>query len=94
MAGTLSTTLKKKPQRTCLGCRVAKNKNELIRVVRTPEGQIKIDLTGRANGRGAYLCRNPECLKKALKSKALSRSLKTEIPEEIGKELEKEITDE
>ena len=96
MAGTLSKTLKKKPQRTCQGCRTAKNKNELIRVVRTADGEVRVDPTGKANGRGAYLCRNPECLRKALKAHSLKRALKLEqdIPPEIGERLEREIADE
>ncbi len=83
--------MKKRPQRTCLGCRTAKNKEELIRVVRTPEGVVTIDLKGRMNGRGAYLCKDSSCLKKAVKSNALARSLKTEIPEETYKRLQEEI---
>ncbi|MGN0275016.1 MAG: RNase P modulator RnpM [Chordicoccus sp.] len=82
---------RKKPQRTCLGCRTVRNKDELIRVVRTPDGQVKIDPDGRMNGRGAYICRNPECLARAVKSKALQRALKTEIPEETFLELTEEI---
>ena len=95
MAGTLSKTLKKKPQRTCLGCRTAKNKNELIRIVRTPEGEVKLDLTGKANGRGAYLCRDPECLKKALKGKVLKNALRldAELSPEVAIRLAKEIAD-
>ncbi len=85
-------TQKKRPQRTCLGCRETKNKELLIRVVRTPEGTVELDPTGRKNGRGAYLCRNAACLKKALKSKALGRALKTEIPEGTAEALEEEIT--
>lgn len=87
--------MKKKPQRTCQGCRTAKNKNELIRIVRTADGEVKVDLTGKANGRGAYLCRDPECLRKALKGHSLKRALKLEqdIPAEVAARLEKEITD-
>ncbi|MDO4614283.1 MAG: YlxR family protein [Lachnospiraceae bacterium] len=85
-------TQKKRPQRTCLGCRETKNKELLTRIVRTPEGTVELDPTGRKNGRGAYLCPDVKCLKKALKSKALSRALKTEIPEETTAALEEEIT--
>lgn len=74
---------KKIPMRQCLGCREMKPKRELVRVVRSPEGTVSVDLRGKANGRGAYLCPNPECLKRAIRSKALSRALETEIPEEI-----------
>ena len=69
--------------RQCLGCREMKPKKELIRVVRSPEGEISLDLRGRANGRGAYVCRSADCLKKAQRSKALSRSLGVEIPPEV-----------
>lgn len=74
---------KKIPMRQCLGCREMKPKRELIRVVRSPEGQVCIDCKGKANGRGAYLCPNPDCLKKAIKTKALARALEVEIPQEI-----------
>lgn len=74
---------KKIPMRRCVGCGEVKSKKELIRVIRTPEGEIRLDLTGRANGRGAYLCNNPDCLKKAQKRRSLSRSLGCEIPQEV-----------
>lgn len=74
---------KKIPMRQCLGCREMKPKRELLRVVRSPEGAIALDLHGKASGRGAYVCRAPECLKKAIRSKALSRALETDIPQEI-----------
>ena len=74
---------KKIPQRQCMGCRERKAKRELIRVVRSPEGQVSLDFHGKAPGRGAYLCPNMECLKKAIRSKALDRSLEVPIPEEI-----------
>ena len=74
---------KKIPMRQCLGCREMKPKRELLRVVRSPEGAIALDLRGKASGRGAYVCHDPECLKKAIRSKALSRALETEIPQEI-----------
>jgi hypothetical protein len=74
---------KHKPQRTCVACRETKDKQELIRVVRTPDQEIVIDPTGKANGRGAYLCKNIECLEKGLNKGFLSRALKTAIsPEE------------
>ena len=63
------------PQRQCVGCREKKPKPELIRVVRAPDGGISLDARGKAAGRGAYLCPDPECLKKAIRSKALDRSL-------------------
>ena len=71
------------PIRQCLGCREQKPKNQLIRVVRSPEGTISVDLRGKAPGRGAYLCRNAACLKKALKSRAVERALSVSVPEEI-----------
>ena len=82
---------KKIPQRQCMGCRERKAKRELIRVVRTPEGAVTLDFGGKMNGRGAYLCPNPECLKKAIRSKALDRSLEVEIPEEVYGRLQKEM---
>ena len=82
---------KKIPQRQCMGCRERKAKKELIRVVRTPEGNVQVDFSGKVNGRGAYLCPNPECLRKAQRIKSLERSLEIAIPEEVYTRLEKEI---
>ena len=82
---------KKIPQRQCMGCRERKAKRELIRVVRTPEGNVSLDFGGKMNGRGAYLCPNPECLKKAIRAKALDRSLEVEIPQEVYDRLQKEM---
>ena len=82
---------KKIPQRQCMGCRERKNKPELIRVVRSPEGTFSLDFRGKAPGRGAYICPNPACLKKAQKSKALERSLEVPIPEEVFARLEQEM---
>ena len=82
---------KKIPQRQCMGCRERKAKRELIRVVRTPEGAVTLDFGGKMNGRGAYLCPNPECLKKAIRSKTLDRSLEVEIPEQVIERLQKEM---
>ena len=82
---------RRKPQRQCIGCRESKDKNKLIRVVKTPEGEIVIDRTGRQNGRGAYLCDNEECLLKARKSKALSRSFKMNVPEKTYETLERQL---
>lgn len=79
---------KKKPQRQCMGCGERKEKQELIRVVRTPEGEICLDATGRKNGRGAYLCRDVECLKKARKKHSLERCLEVSIPEGLYEVLE------
>ena len=74
---------KKIPMRQCTGCREMKPKRELIRVVKSPENDISLDFKGKAQGRGAYVCKNQECLKKAIKSKALERSLEIPIPDEI-----------
>jgi len=82
---------KKIPQRQCMGCRERKEKRRMIRIVRTPEGNVNLDFSGKMNGRGAYICPNIECLKKALRSKALDRSLEVTIPEEVYARLEKEM---
>ena len=74
---------KKIPMRQCTGCREMKPKRELIRVVRSAEGEISIDTKGKKPGRGAYVCSDVNCLKKAIKSKALSRAFGVEIPQEI-----------
>ena len=81
---------KKIPQRQCMGCRERKAKRDMIRVVRGTDGNVSLDFGGKMNGRGAYICPNPECLKKALRSKALDRSLEVTIPEEIYDRLQKE----
>ncbi len=82
---------KKIPQRQCMGCRERKAKKELIRVVRETDGTVSLDFSGKRNGRGAYLCPQPECLKKAQKSKSLERSLEVPIPEEVYERLAKEM---
>ena len=82
---------KKIPQRQCMGCRERKAKRELIRVVRSPEGEVSLDFGGKKNGRGAYICPNPECLKKARKSRALERAFDAPIPAEIYEQLTAEL---
>lgn len=82
---------KKVPQRKCIACQDRDNKKELIRIVKNKEGQIFIDLTGKANGRGAYICKDSECLKKAIKSKALNRAFKMEVPNEVYEKLLAEL---
>ncbi len=82
---------KKFPQRQCIGCGEMKNKKEMIRILKTPEGEFTLDSTGRKNGRGAYLCPSAECLKKAVKSRGLERSFKMTIPKEVYETLEKEM---
>ena len=74
---------KKIPMRQCVGCREMKPKKELIRAVRSPEGEISLDFKGKAPGRGAYVCQDTNCLKRAIKSKALERAFETQIPQEI-----------
>lgn len=85
---------KKVPMRMCTGCREMKPKKELIRVVKTADQGIKLDLTGKLNGRGAYICKDKECLAKAQKSNALSRAFETNVSGEVYLELEKELLDE
>lgn len=85
--------MKKIPQRTCLGCKEAKPKKELIRIVKQSDGKIFIDKTGKANGRGAYICNNVECLDKAIKSKRLDKNFETEINNEIYESLRGVIID-
>ena len=82
---------KKIPMRQCLGCREMKPKRELLRVVRSPEGEVSLDTRGKKPGRGAYVCPNADCLKKAIKTRALSRALETEIPEEVMQRLAAEL---
>ena len=82
---------KKIPQRQCMGCRERKNKRDMIRVVRETSGNVTLDFSGKVNGRGAYVCPDPECLKKARKARSLDRSLEAPIPEEVYDRLEKEM---
>ena len=84
---------RKIPRRTCVGCREEKDKKELIRIVHTPEGEFHVDPGGKAAGRGAYLCKNPECLAKAFRSESLSRSFRTHVPKEALDVLLKEVSD-
>ena len=84
---------KKIPVRRCVGCQEMKGKKEMIRVIRTPEGDFLLDATGKKNGRGAYLCPSRECLDKARKNKGLERSFKQAIPKEGYEALEKEMED-
>ena len=75
--------IKKIPMRRCVGCMEQRPKRELIRVVRSPEGEISLDATGKKSGRGAYLCPDPACLAKARKARRLERALECEIPDEV-----------
>ena len=82
---------RKIPERRCLGCNEHKPKAELLRVVRTPEGEIVLDFKGKMNGRGAYICKSLGCLKKARKAKRIDKSLSCEIPQEVYDTMEKEL---
>ncbi len=84
-------TVKKQPQRKCIGCGEVKDKKELIRIVKTPEGEMELDRTGHRNGRGAYICDSAACLARARKSKSLERSFKMSVPAEVYDRLEEEI---
>ena len=84
---------KKIPMRQCLGCREMRQKKELIRVVRSPEGDVTLDFKGKAPGRGAYICPDAICLKKAIKIKALERAFDVKIPDEIYVSLEAQLED-
>ena len=85
---------KKIPLRQCLGCNEHKPKKELLRVVKTPEGEIALDFTGKKSGRGAYICRDVKCLKRARKSGRIDRSLGVSIPEEVYNGMESELENE
>ena len=82
---------KKIPQRQCMGCRERKEKRAMIRVVRCTDGEVRLDFSGKLNGRGAYVCPDCECLKKAQKTKALERCLETPIPQPVFDQLLKEM---
>lgn len=84
--------VRKVPLRQCLGCNEHKTKAELLRVVRTPEGEILLDFTGRKSGRGAYICRDVKCLKRVRKSRRLEKSLNCAIPDEVYDRMEAELT--
>jgi len=78
---------KKIPKRMCIGCQTMFNKRDLLRIVKTPEGDVVLDSTGKKSGRGAYICSNLECFKKIIKTKKLEKSLKTKIPAEVYEKL-------
>ena len=82
---------KKVPMRMCVGCREMKPKKELLRIVRSPEGEVSLDRTGKASGRGAYICGSEECLAKAQKTKALERALEHSVGDEVFVRLHSEI---
>ncbi len=83
--------IKKIPQRICVGCKKTRGKKELIRIVRTPDLQVKIDATGKLSGRGAYLCRDLECLDLALAGKKLQRALHVDLPPEVVESLKAQL---
>lgn len=87
----MSAAVRKVPMRQCTGCQEMKNKKEMIRVLKTSEGEILLDATGKKNGRGAYLCRSMDCLEKAIRSRGLERSLKVKIPDEVYETLKEEL---
>lgn len=82
---------KKIPLRKCTGCGEMKPKKELVRVVKTPDDEVLMDLTGRVNGRGAYICPNAQCLKIARKSKRIEKSFQMQIPDEVYDKMEEEL---
>ena len=83
--------VKKVPQRKCLGCNEMKDKKELVRIVRSPEGEISLDLTGKKPGRGAYICKNKDCAEKAILEKRVDRALDVKIKEDERKKLLEEM---
>ncbi len=84
-------SVRKIPLRQCIGCGEMKDKREMLRILKTAEGEIVLDATGKKNGRGAYLCPSMECFRKAKKSRGLDRSFKTAVPAEVYDRLEKEM---
>ena len=84
---------KKIPMRKCVGCNESKSKKELVRVVRSPEGEISLDTTGKKSGRGAYICPSAECLKRAVKSKRIDKILETSVPASVYEEAERMLTE-
>ena len=92
MADNSKPSVKKIPVRRCVGCGEHLPKAELVRVLRTPEGEILLDLTGKKSGRGAYICKKASCLKKARKSRRIETSLECSIPSEVYDRMEEEIS--
>ncbi|MBO7304205.1 MAG: YlxR family protein [Clostridia bacterium] len=91
MGGAANIAAKKQPIRRCIGCNEHFTKSELIRVVRSPEGEISLDATGKKSGRGAYVCKSVSCLKKARKAKRLESALECVIPETVYSRMEEEL---
>ena len=92
MADNVKPSVKKVPVRRCVGCGEHLPKAELVRVLRTPEGEVTLDLTGKKSGRGAYICKKASCLKKARKSRRIETSLECSIPSEVYDRMEEEIS--
>lgn len=82
---------KKIPERKCLGCMQSFPKSTLVRIVRSPEGEISLDLTGKKSGRGAYICKSADCLNKAIKAKRFERALECQIPDEVVETMRREL---
>lgn len=82
---------RKIPLRKCIGCMASKQKKELIRIVKSKDGEIKLDVTGKANGRGAYICNDIECFKKVHKKRGLNKAFQQEVDEEVYKQLQEEL---
>lgn len=89
----METKKRKIPERQCLGCNEHRPKSELLRIVRTPEGETELDFTGKKSGRGAYICRSLKCLKKARKSKRVEKSLGVAIPDDVYDRMETELSE-
>lgn len=85
--------IKKFPMRVCTGCGEQKQKRELVRVVKNKDGEVSLDLTGKKPGRGAYVCRNSECLQKARKNRRIERAFQMKIPDEIYDVMEEELSE-
>ena len=83
---------KKIPMRQCLGCREMKPKRELVRIVKSPEGEISVDLVGKKPGRGAYICRSTECLQAARKARRLEKTFSSKIEDEVWAAMEEELS--
>ena len=82
---------KKIPQRQCMGCRERRDKRDMLRIVRCTDGSVQLDFSGKLNGRGAYVCPDPKCLRKAQKAKSLERSLEVSIPDGVYEQLTREM---
>jgi len=89
----MAGSVKKIPMRMCLGCNEMKPKRELIRVVKTPEGDVLLDLTGKKSGRGAYICKSVECMKKARKSRRFEKAFSMQIDDEVYRRMEEQLTE-